>query len=154
MEKYAEDDVLTGLWLGELIHFYDEIQAQGLEADFVSLKGGYVPLDPASLKFMTAVNYKWYGNRDFVERALSRTLKPSGINPDDYIAIYYTGGHGVLWNFPDDQGLQKIAQTIYQAGGYVTAVCHGVVGLLNLKLENGDFLMAGKEVSGFTDTEE
>lgn len=152
--KYAHHAIPTGLWLGELTHFYDEIRQQGLEADFVSPKGGYVPLDPYSMKFMTEVDYKWYGKPSFVARSLSNTLKPSEVNPDDYVAIYYTGGHGVLWDFPDNPDIQELAMAIYKRGGYVTAVCHGVVGLLNLQTERGQYLIEGKEITGFTNTEE
>lgn len=154
VSKYANHDIPTGLWLGELVHFYDEIQKHGIEADFVSPNGGYVPLDPYSMKFMDDVDYKWYQDKDFVAKALAQTKSPDEINPSDYVAIYYTGGHGVVFDFPDNQPLQKIAMAIYQAGGYITAVCHGVVGLLNLKNDDGEYLIKDKQVTGFTNTEE
>lgn len=152
--KYANHNIATGLWLGELVHFYDEIHRAGYEADFVSPKGGYVPIDPYSMKFADATDYQWYTNEDFVNAALRNTKKPSQVNPDDYVAIYYTGGHGVVWDFPDDKELQAFAQHIYANQGYVTAVCHGVVGLLNLKDQSGEYLLKGKTVTGFTNTEE
>lgn len=154
IKKYKNYPIPTGLWLGELVHFYDEIKKYGIEADFVSPDGGYVPIDPYSMKFADEIDYKWYNNIDFVQKSLADTLKPTDINPQDYFAIYYTGGHGVLWDFPDNEALQKIAMQIYNDGGYVTAVCHGVVGLLNLKLNNGEYLIKGKEITGFTNTEE
>lgn len=120
----------------------------------MSPKGGYVPLDPYSMKFMNEVDYELYSDIEFIKKALSQSLKPSDVNPHDYFAIYYTGGHGVLWDFPDDKEIQDIAMKIYNSGGYVTAVCHGVVGLLNLKLDNGEFLIKDKNVTGFTNTEE
>lgn len=153
-EKYSQAQIPTGLWLGELVYFYDEIKKQGLEADFVSPKGGYVPLDPYSMKFMNEVDFKWYANSEFVHRALAHSLKPSEVRAEDYIAIYYTGGHGVLWDFPGNQDLQELAMRIYRSSGYITAVCHGVVGLLNLKMEDGTYLLKDKRVTGFTDTEE
>lgn len=154
IEKYEKHNLATGLWLGELTHFYDEIQKHGIEGDFVSPLGGYVPLDPYSMKFMNEVDYRWYGNREFVRKALVESLRPQEVNPTDYFAIYYTGGHGVLWDFPDNLELQNIAMSIYEEGGYLTAVCHGVVGLLNLKTSDGSHLLQGKVVTGFTNTEE
>lgn len=154
ISQYQDYEIPTGLWLGELTHFYDEIQKYGYEADFVSPSGGYVPLDPYSMKFMDETDYKWYKDSQFVERALANSLRPNEIDFRDYDAIYYTGGHGVLWDFPDNHEIQELAQSIYKAGGYVTAVCHGVVGLLNLKDENGEFLLKNRQVTGFTDTEE
>lgn len=153
-ERYDKHDIPTGLWLSELTHFYDEIQKYGIEADFISPLGGYVPLDPYSMKFMDKVDYKWYSDKTFITRALAESLKPTGIDPDDYFAIYYTGGHGVLWDFPDNTEIQQLAMDIYNQDGFVTAVCHGVVGLLNLKLETGEFLIKNKLVTGFTNTEE
>lgn len=152
--KYDNHNIPTGLWLGELVHFYDEIKKHGLEADFVSPKGGYVPLDPYSMKFADEVDYKWYQNNEFVRRAMAETKKPTEINADDYFAIYYTGGHGVVFDFPDNEAIQKIAMSIYNAGGYVSAVCHGVVGLLNLKTQDNEYLIKNKYVTGFTNTEE
>lgn len=154
ISKYEKDDTPTGLWLGELIHFYDVIKKEGFEVDFVSPKGGYVPIDPVSMKYMGEVDYKWYQNVDFQYNALGNTKKPEDIQPEEYIAIYYTGGHGVLWDFPDNTVLQDIASTIYNNGGYVTAVCHGVVGLLNIKNQSGHYLIENKNVTGFTNTEE
>lgn len=154
VSKYMNNNIPTGLWLGELTHFYDEIKNNGIEVDFVSPMGGYVPIDPYSMKFMNDIDYRWYSDSDFVKRALSNTLKPNEINPDDYFAIYYTGGHGVLWDFPDNEEIQDIAMKIYNQGGYVTAVCHGVVVLLNLRMETGEFLIKNKQVTGFTNTEE
>lgn len=154
VEKYEGHNVPTGLWLGELTHFYDEIRKNGIDADFVSAKGGYVPIDPYSMKFLNDVDYALYSDENFVKNALSNTKKASEINADDYFAIYYTGGHGVLWDFPNNVELQKISESIYRNNGYITAVCHGVVGLLNIKDENGEFLIKNKKVTGFTNTEE
>lgn len=87
-------------------------------------------------------------------KALAQTKAPHEVKAEDYVAIYYTGGHGVVWDFPDNEELQRLVETIYQNGGYVTAVCHGVVGLLNLRLPDGAYLIKDKVVTGFTNTEE
>lgn len=151
--KYEKASRATGLWLGELTHFYDVVKNAGYDIDFVSPKGGYVPIDPHSFKYANEVDWKFYQDREFQKKALINTLKPSDINPLDYEAIYYTGGHGVLWDFPNDDSLAKIATEIYQNGGVVSAVCHGVVGLLNVK-NNNDYLINNKQVTGFTNLEE
>lgn len=154
ISTYGDIDKPTGLWLGELVHFYDEIIQKGYGVDFVSPLGGYIPIDPTSMKYMNTTDYRWYRNKDFTDRALGNTKKPEDIDPNQYDAIYYTGGHGVLWDFPNNLSLKHIAETIYTNGGYVTAVCHGVVGLLNLTDEQKKFLIQGKRVTGFTNTEE
>lgn len=85
---------------------------------------------------------------------LGATLNPNQINPDDYIAIYFAGGHGVIWDFPDNKALQDLSRRIYENGGYVSSVCHGAAGLLNIKLSDGTLLVNGKKVTGFSDEEE
>ena len=81
-------------------------------------------------------------------------MKPEEVKPEDYSVIYYAGGHGTVFDFPDNVQLQKIAAQIYEHGGIVSAVCHGPVGLLNIKLSNGENLIKGKKVTGFSNEEE
>lgn len=154
VEKYEGYDRLTGLWLSELTHFYDELIKVGYEFDFVSPKGGYVPLDPHSLTMMDDIDRKYYHDSDFRNRALGNTLRPDQVKADDYDLIYYTGGHGTMWDFPQAKDLAVIASDIYQKGGLVTAVCHGVAGLLPIEDETGQALISGKTVTGFTNEEE
>lgn len=82
------------------------------------------------------------------------TLHPDQINPADYAAILYVGGHGPMWDTPDNQALQRIAAQIYESDGIVAAVCHGPCGIVNVKLSNGKYLIEGKEVTGFSNAEE
>ncbi|KHN67354.1 thiamine biosynthesis protein ThiJ [Acinetobacter calcoaceticus] len=145
----------TGLWLTELTHFYDVALAAGYKMDFVSPLGGEVPLDERSLK---SIYLDKSARNHLVDPAfiqlLKNTLSPSAINPSQYKAIYYTGGHGTMWDFPNNQSLQNISEQIYQQGGVVSAVCHGVGGLLPLQDENGKSLIANRTVTGFANIEE
>jgi len=147
----------TGLWLTELTHFYDVALAAGYEMDFVSPIGGEVPLDERSLKsiYLDKSARNHLADPAFMQR-LKTTLAPSVINPSQYKAIYYTGGHGTMWDFPNSKALQNISEQIYRQGGIVSAVCHGVGGLLPLKDENGNPhpLIAGRTVTGFANIEE
>ena len=72
----------------------------------------------------------------------------------DYDAVFFAGGHGTMWDFPDDATLSRVAAEIYEAGGVVGAVCHGPAGLVNLRRSNGEYLVDGKTVSAFTNAEE
>ena len=139
--RYQGTNEPTGLWLGEAAEFVDEMQQAQIAVDYVSPNGGFVPLDPRSMKYTDAATMAVYEDSDFINRALKNTLKPSQVDPDDYTAIYYTGGHGVMWDFPDNPELQAIALAIYQHGGYVTSVCHGIAGLLNIKDQTGQYLL-------------
>lgn len=153
---YGDNPEKTGLWLNEATDFVREVQKHGYAVDYVSPKGGEVPIDPQSLKdeFVSPETKAMLESDDFKNRALTNSLKPSDISPDDYDAIYYTGGHGVVWDFPDNKELQNIAINIFEDGGYVTSVCHGVAGLLNIKDKSGKNLIDGKKITGFTQKEE
>jgi putative intracellular protease/amidase len=144
----------TGLWLGEATEFVSDMQQAGFAVDYVSPQGGYVPLDPRSLKYADAQAMAMYQDPEFQRRALTASLAPNQVHAEDYTAIYYTGGHGVMFDFPDSQALQDISRTIYRQGGYLTSVCHGIAGLLNLQDDNGQYIIAGKRITGFTTTEE
>lgn len=145
----------TGLWLTELTHFYDVGLAAGYEMDFVSPLGGEVPLDERSLKsiYLDKSARQHLADPAFMYR-LKTTLAPDAINPTQYKAIYYTGGHGTMWDFPNNKTLQNISEQIYRQGGVVSAVCHGVGGLLPLQDESGKPLIAGRTVTGFANIEE
>lgn len=85
---------------------------------------------------------------------LAGTASPDGIDPADFDALYFTGGHAVMWDFPGDPGLQRIARDIFERGGIVSSVCHGYCGLLDVTLSDGTLLVAGRRVTGFSWREE
>lgn len=153
--KYPSRNDSTGLWLTELTHFYEVFRAAGIEMDFVSPQGGNVPLDERSLGWL----YMDEGARTLLrdpafKARLGSTMAPSGADPRNYVAIFYTGGHGTMWDFRGNQPLKQLAEAIYRQGGIVASVCHGAAGLLDLQAEDGRPLIAGKRVTGFSNTEE
>ncbi|HEV7350066.1 type 1 glutamine amidotransferase domain-containing protein [Telluribacter sp.] len=143
----------TGLWLSELTHFYDELARHRIQMDLVSPLGGKVPIDERSLDLKDETNRKYYEDPAFMQK-LENTLKPSDIKPAEYRLIYFTGGHGTMWDFPDNQELQEITRQIYENYGMVSAVCHGLSGLLNVKLSDGTPLIKDKYLTGFSNIEE
>lgn len=153
--KYPSREDTTGLWVTELTHFYDVVQQAGYEMDFVSPQGGVVPLDERSQKwiYMDKAARAHLADPDFNSR-LNHTLKPSEVKAADYKAIYFTGGHGVMWDFPNNLELTALAEQIYDQGGVVSAVCHGVAGVLALKDQQGKPLIANRKVTGFSNLEE
>ncbi len=152
--KYPEMDRPTGLWLGEAVHFVDAVEKTGCQVDFVSPLGGYTPIDPMSLGEMTEpIDWEYYEDHAFMNR-LGSTLPAPSIDPSHYSAIYYAGGHGVIWDFPGNKYLQQVSCEIYESGGVVSSVCHGAVGLLNIQLSDGSYLVSGREVTGFSNEEE
>ena len=155
VSHYIEASDPTGLWLSELTHAYQVFAESGCEQRIMSPKGGVSPLDPRSLKWPNAdaTAKAWLADENRMAM-LSDTARPDDIDPRDFDAIYFTGGHGVMWDFPDDMGLQRIARDIYEHGGVVASVCHGYCGLLNIKLSDGTLLASGRRLTGFSGTEE
>lgn len=151
--KYPNLNRATGLWLGEAVHFVKKVEEAGYEVDYVSPKGGYTPIDPLSLAQAEEIDWAFYQDPEFMGK-LGKTLKPGEVNPNDYSVIYYAGGHGTVWDFPENEDLQQISQTIYSDGGIVSSVCHGAVGLLNIKTQDGEYLIDGKVLTGFSNEEE
>ncbi|GLU40840.1 type 1 glutamine amidotransferase domain-containing protein [Pseudomonas sp. NBRC 100443] len=152
---YADPTDPTGLWLSELTHAYDVFADRGYVQRIVSPKGGVTPLEPRSLKWPNrdASAKAWLAD-DAHRALLANTAKPGDIDPADFDAIYFTGGHAVMWDFPDDAGLQRLTRAIYERGGIVASVCHGYCGLLNTTLSDGSLLVAGRRLTGFSWREE
>ena len=151
--KYPNLKRATGLWLGEAVHFVDKVEKAGYEVDYVSPQGGYVPVDPHSLQMAPDLDWQWYDDKRFMSR-LGASLSPGLVKADDYSAIYYTGGHGVMYDFVDSKPVHDLARKIYENKGIIAAVCHGVVGLLNIKLSDNSLLVKDRQVTGFSNIEE
>lgn len=150
-EQLGDTDKKTGFYLSEATHAYEVFEKEGYQVDMVSTKGGKAPVDGFDLE--DEVNRKYWEDQVFQEK-INNTMKPSEVNAGQYDIIYYAGGHGTMWDFPENEELAKIAATIYEKNGIVGAVCHGPSGLVNIKLSSGKYLIEGKKVSGFTNQEE
>jgi putative intracellular protease/amidase len=141
----------TGFYLPEVSHPVDVFDLAGLTVAYVSPKGGKAPMigidraDPVNAAFLEHPKKM---------AQVENTLHPTQINPSEYDAIFYAGGHGTMWDFPENIDLAHIAARIYEQGGIVGAVCHGSAGLVNIQLSDGNYLVTGKVVSGFTNEEE
>lgn len=151
----------TGLWLSELTHFWDVAEEAGYQMDIASPTGGSVPIDPESLIMtklgqlmgMDGAIFQRYKDRSYMNR-LGKTLSVAEVNVAAYDAIYMTGGHGVMFDFPESLALAEVVTKFYTTGKIVSAVCHGPCGLLEAKLHNGDYLVRGKNLTGFSWKEE
>ncbi|MBO9572644.1 MAG: type 1 glutamine amidotransferase domain-containing protein [Chitinophagaceae bacterium] len=141
----------TGYYLSEVSHPWEVLHNAGYEIDFVSPQGGKAPVDGFNLDDST--NSKFWNNEEYRHK-VEHTFKPSQINPDEYQAIFYAGGHGAMWDLADNTELAKLAQHIYENNGIVSAVCHGPAGLVNIKLGSGKYLIDGKKINAFTNEEE
>ncbi|MDG4754596.1 MULTISPECIES: type 1 glutamine amidotransferase domain-containing protein [Micromonospora] len=137
----------TGYYVGEAAEPWEVFRAAGYDVDLVSVAGGEPPVDGRDENDST--------QNDFLATAgVTDTPKAADVDPDGYDVILFAGGHGTMWDFPDDPDLARIARSVYERGGVVAAVCHGPSALVNLTLTDGSRLVAGKRVAGFTNSEE
>lgn len=150
-DKKGDTGEPTGFYLSEVAHPWKVLVSAGYEIDFVSPKGGKAPVDGFDLA--DPINWKFWEDKVYRDK-IEHTKKPSEIDPREYVAIHFAGGHGTMWDFPDDVALAKLATTIYENNGIVSAVCHGPAGLVNIKLSNGEYLVKGKKINAFTNEEE
>jgi len=150
-DKKGSTNKPTGYYLSEVSHPWEILHNAGYEIDFVSPKGGKAPVDGFDLN--DPINKKFWNDKIYHQK-IENTLKPSQINPKDYVAIHFAGGHGTMWDFPNNTEIAKIASIIYENNGFISAVCHGPAGLVNIKLSNGKYLVNGKKINAFTNEEE
>jgi len=152
---YESGKLETGLWLSELTHLYHEAKQKGYEVTIASPKGGNVPIDPESLKRFTLDNIskKYWADPAFKE-LLAHSKSLSEVADQKFDLVYLAGGHGTMYDFPDDPVMQAIIRNHYESGKLVAAICHGVGGLLNVKLSDGQYLIKNKTITGFNWFEE
>lgn len=151
--KLGETGKATGYYLSEVSHPYAALVERGIRIDIASPKGGQAPLDPSSLDLTDPVNKAFWEQKE-TKQKLDNTLALASIDPKDYAAIIFAGGHGTMWDFPNEETISTLTRQIYENGGVVAAVCHGPAALLNVKLSNGEYLVSNKKVAGFSNAEE
>lgn len=145
----------TGTWIEEFASPYYYLQAKGVDITIATPEGGIAPIDPKSQQpgYVTPSVKKFNEDKAAWEK-LNRTKKLADIRPEDYDAVFYPGGHGPTWDLPENKISISIIETFYAKGKPVALVCHGPAALVNTKAANGDPLIKGKKVAGFTNSEE
>jgi putative intracellular protease/amidase len=143
----------TGYFLSEVTHPWHVFTEAGYEVVFASPLGGFAPMDPKSFDLEDPINQQFWHTLKAVQGLVS-TQALSDLSPNDYGAIFFAGGHGSVWDFPKSEVVADRIASIYEQGGVVAAVCHGPAALVNVTLSNGQPLVAGKRVAGFTNSEE
>ena len=152
---YASGNYPTGLWLSELTHIYDAAKKKGYHITIASPNGGETPIDPESMKKLTLDKLsETYWNDPAFKAELAHTKSLKEVENEKFDVVFLTGGHGTMYDFPDNAELQEIIRKQYESGKFVAAICHGVGGLLNVKLSNGEYLIKDKKVTGYNWFEE
>lgn len=151
-ETMGESGKSTGYELTELSRAYYVFQANGYEVDIASPKGGEpkVVIDDEDMGI-----YDYAFLNDTLAQLKSRNTIPiKEVEADHYQAIFFVGGKGAMFDFPNNKHIQNLIRELYQVGGVVGAVCHGPAALVNVTLDDGNHLLDNKPVSGFTNEEE
>ena len=141
----------TGYYLSEVAHPWRVFSDAGYTVDLVSTKGGEPPVDGVDLSDRIQ---RAFTEDPQMQRKVRATPRFSDIDSGDYDAVLYAGGHGTMWDFPNDEGLARVCRDIYESGGVVAAVCHGPAALVGVTMSDGRPLVEGKQVAAFTDAEE
>ena len=148
----GETDQANGTYAPELTHVVHVLKEQGIDYDIASIQGGQAPLYGTDIEG-DAVNNSVLTDEDFQNR-INNTMRVEQVNIDDYSAVFYPGGFGLLSDLASNEAFAQLSAQQYEAGGILAAVCHGPAGLLPVTLSNGEPLLATKSVTSFTREEE
>ena len=145
----------TGFWLEEFAAPYYVLKDAGAAITLASPKGGQPPLDPTSdlSENLTASTRRFRADKA-AQAELANTKKLADVSVDDFDAVFYPGGHGPMWEMPDNATSIALIEAFVKADKPVAAVCHAPAALVNVCGKDGQYLVKGKRVTGFTNAEE
>jgi putative intracellular protease/amidase len=145
----------TGFWLEEFASPYYHLKDAGVQVTLATPLGGQPPLDPKSNEpdFQTD-DTRRFDDDQAAQHEMANTAKLTEMKVEDFDAVFYPGGHGPLWDLHNDKDSIALIEGFIVAGKPVATVCHAPAVLLKAKDQNGDPLVKGKKVTGFSNTEE
>ena len=142
----------TGYELTELSRAYYVFEANGFEVEVASPLGG-APSVVIDGDDMSEYDFAFL-NDTLAQAKVKATIAMKDVDPKDYQAVYFVGGKGTMFDFPDNEYIQALVKEYHEAGKVVSAVCHGPAALVNVRLSNGELLVKNRQVSSFTNKEE
>lgn len=151
-DQITDTGTATGYYLSEVAHPWQVFSQAGYAVEFASPEGRFAPMDPKSFDLGDPANKALWHDLDAVQ-GLVHTRALDDLNPKDYAAIFFAGGHGTMWDFPQSDSVRHSIARHYTNGGVIGAVCHGPAALLGVEIE-GSPLVQGKQVAAFTNEEE
>jgi putative intracellular protease/amidase len=154
-DRLGDTGKKTGFWLEEFAAPYYVLKDAGAVITLASPKGGQPPLDPKSdLPENQTELTKRFRKDPAAQAELANTKKLSEVSADDFDAVFYPGGHGPMWDMPDNATSMALIEAFVKADKPIAAVCHAPAALVNVRGQDGEYLVKGKLVTGFSDTEE
>lgn len=148
----GDTGIPTGFNVAEVTHPLEKLQAAGIRVEFASPKGGAAPPDGME-DLKDPVVARYLADAEYLH-AIAHTQCLDDVDPSRYSAIFFAGGHGTMWDFPESTAAQKAIREIDAESGIISAVCHGPAALVNARRADGSLLVAGKRVAAFTNGEE
>ena len=146
----------TGLWAEELAVPYYALADAGVEIILASPAGGPAPIDPRSVKAKgenDAVVERFLADVELQAR-IANTQKAADLDGADFDAVFFPGGHGTMWDLPNDAGVTRAVERAYASDRLIASVCHGAAGLVSAQRPDGGAIVEGRRVNSFTDAEE
>uniref|UniRef100_K1PH24 Uncharacterized protein C11D3.13 n=1 Tax=Magallana gigas TaxID=29159 RepID=K1PH24_MAGGI len=146
--------VRTGWYLNEVAQPYEVFTKANFQIDFMSPKGGQTPMDPGSaVEGRDDPQCQKFISSGAINR-LNTTMAPSQVNISDYQVIFYPGGHGPMFDLPNNDEIAALTKTAYESGAIVSAVCHGIAGFVPVRLSSGISIVKGQTLTSLTNSEE
>jgi len=145
----------TGFWIEEFTTPYYILQDEGMELTIASPHGGQPPVDPKSeaADAQTLSTKRFYSDNELIYK-VANTVKLSTVKSADFDAVFYPGGHGPMWDLANDADSIALLQSFNKENKPMAFVCHAPSVLVNVKLPDGGPLVKGKDVTGFSNSEE
>jgi putative intracellular protease/amidase len=140
-----------GYWLPEVIEPYELLQQAGFYIDIASPLGGQGKAGGSSR--LSSQQQSWF-KESSLKKELTNTLTINQVNSQNYQAVYFAGGAGPMFDFINNPAMQKLTAAIYENGGIVSADCHGIAALLNVRLSSGERLITGRKLTAKANHEE
>ena len=154
-DQLGDTEKKTGFWLEEFAAPYYVLEDAGAAITLASPMGGQPPLDPASeLPENLTESTRRFRTDKGAQAQLAATKKLADVSADDFNAVFYPGGHGPMWDLPDSATSIALIEAFVKADKPVGAVCHAPAALVNVRGNDGAYLIQGKRVTGFTNAEE
>jgi putative intracellular protease/amidase len=153
--QMGESGKTTGIWAEELAVPYLALIDAGFEVEIASPLGGPVPFDPSSVKSRGSndpVLERFFAD-EVAQGKVAHTLAVAGARADDFDAVMFPGGHGTMWDLPDNEDVTRVVEEAHRSNKVIGAVCHGIAGLVSAKRPDGRSILHGKRVNSFTNEE-
>ncbi len=144
----------TGFDLTEAATPYRVLTEAGYSVDFATPGGKSAPVDPNSLDREDDTDGQQFMADESIQKSLDQPLRPEALEGQQYDAIFFPGGHGTMWDFPDNEELQRLARECYEAGGVIASICHGPAAFVNLRLSDRSYFVNDRRMVSFTNAEE